>query len=390
MHLQQQQSPRKGTPRSGQSDSSPSQCHSPRQQRVRRDVERQPSARETRGDGPFGCPFCAAASACDCNDESHGRAKRSVPPCDYCLGKVHHVMTQPGGGIGPTKRACRSSQLLLREEFAPQLLAKNNERGFTDGKMFTVDGWKLGDVVKQTVTPKNNNKRKRDDTQEKSAKDELKTKGHRANPFAFGAAKSKTDPKSLKTESTTGTSDKATDDAPQPQPTISKRQIARNKAEKRAQRKLELSLRTETPASADPLPISQVSSSVPVLGLTPLQQKMRAKLTGSQFRHINEKLYTTHSSEALSLFTIQPSLFHDVLFRLPESLSLLLLSCSSVSHAFLVFFCCSLFLRASRSLMVVPPRLPPPSPILANQPHRSIHLAPLPPPHQNLQDLQTS
>ena len=46
--------------------------------------------------------------------------------------------------------------------------------------------------------------------------------------------------------------------------------------------------------------------------LTPLQQKMRAKLTGSQFRHINEKLYTTHSSEALTLFTDQPSLFHDV------------------------------------------------------------------------------
>jgi hypothetical protein len=48
--------------------------------------------------------------------------------------------------------------------------------------------------------------------------------------------------------------------------------------------------------------------------LTPLQQKMRAKLSGSQFRHINEKLYTSHSAEALSLFADQPNLFHDVSF----------------------------------------------------------------------------
>ena len=157
MHLQQQQSPRKGTPRSSQSDSSPSQCHSPRQQRVRRDVERQLSARETWGDGPFGCPFCAAASACDCNDESHGRAKRSVPPCDYCLGKVNHVMTQPGGGIGPTKRACRSSQLLLREEFAPQLArntaSEDSRTGrcslLTDGSSVT---WSSRLLHRRTIT----------------------------------------------------------------------------------------------------------------------------------------------------------------------------------------------------------------------------------------------
>lgn len=34
--------------------------------------------------------------------------------------------------------------------------------------------------------------------------------------------------------------------------------------------------------------------------LTPLQQKMMAKLTGSRFRWINEQLYTISSDEALN------------------------------------------------------------------------------------------
>jgi ribosomal RNA-processing protein 8 len=43
--------------------------------------------------------------------------------------------------------------------------------------------------------------------------------------------------------------------------------------------------------------------------LTTLQSKMSDKLKGSQFRWINEQLYTTHSSTALSLFKKQPELF---------------------------------------------------------------------------------
>lgn len=43
--------------------------------------------------------------------------------------------------------------------------------------------------------------------------------------------------------------------------------------------------------------------------LTPLQAKMRDKLTSARFRHLNETLYTTPSSVSLDLFTASPDLF---------------------------------------------------------------------------------
>ncbi|ODV88197.1 hypothetical protein CANARDRAFT_192706 [[Candida] arabinofermentans NRRL YB-2248] len=45
--------------------------------------------------------------------------------------------------------------------------------------------------------------------------------------------------------------------------------------------------------------------------LTPLQQKMMAKLSGSRFRWINEQLYTIKSQEALNLIKDQPELFDE-------------------------------------------------------------------------------
>lgn len=45
--------------------------------------------------------------------------------------------------------------------------------------------------------------------------------------------------------------------------------------------------------------------------MTPLQQKMMAKLSGSRFRWINEQLYTTTSQNALKLVKEQPSLFDE-------------------------------------------------------------------------------
>lgn len=45
--------------------------------------------------------------------------------------------------------------------------------------------------------------------------------------------------------------------------------------------------------------------------LTPLQAKMRAKLTAARFRHLNETLYTTSSTDALDLFTKSPDLFNE-------------------------------------------------------------------------------
>ncbi|CDK28121.1 unnamed protein product [Kuraishia capsulata CBS 1993] len=45
--------------------------------------------------------------------------------------------------------------------------------------------------------------------------------------------------------------------------------------------------------------------------LTPLQQKMMQKLSGSRFRWINEQLYTSTSVDALELIQKQPSLFDE-------------------------------------------------------------------------------
>ncbi|CCK71704.1 25S rRNA (adenine645-N1)-methyltransferase KNAG_0H02890 [Huiozyma naganishii CBS 8797] len=45
--------------------------------------------------------------------------------------------------------------------------------------------------------------------------------------------------------------------------------------------------------------------------LTPLQQKMMAKLSGSRFRWINEQLYTISSEDALELIKSQPELFDE-------------------------------------------------------------------------------
>lgn len=52
-------------------------------------------------------------------------------------------------------------------------------------------------------------------------------------------------------------------------------------------------------------------SQLPAKKLTPLQQKMMAKLTGSRFRWINEQLYTISSKDALKLVQEQPQLFDE-------------------------------------------------------------------------------
>src|SRR5579859_2309197 len=217
--------------------------------------------------------------------------------------------------------------------------------------MFAVEGWKLGPIVQETVTKKKNLKRKRDDKGDNNATREVKkavvvveenkgSGGVKKNPFTLNrggidVSEKVTGGHSLdkKTKKNKKSKDKESSDPAklledvQPEtpsePVISKRQKARNKAEKRLQRKLEKSLTLneaqEEPVDEHshvqqppPMPTSKPPMSSFTNTLTPLQQKMRAKLSGSQFRHINEKLYTTHSSEALSLFTDQPSLFHDV------------------------------------------------------------------------------
>ena len=49
----------------------------------------------------------------------------------------------------------------------------------------------------------------------------------------------------------------------------------------------------------------------PPAKLTPLQAKMRSKLTSARFRHLNQTLYTTDSASALELFKQSPDLFSE-------------------------------------------------------------------------------
>ncbi|KEF59030.1 uncharacterized protein A1O9_03873 [Exophiala aquamarina CBS 119918] len=64
-------------------------------------------------------------------------------------------------------------------------------------------------------------------------------------------------------------------------------------------------------AVASPSRILEKLPPVPssITKLTPLQAKMRSKLTSARFRHLNETLYTTTSSSAMDLFAASPDLF---------------------------------------------------------------------------------
>ncbi|KPI43810.1 uncharacterized protein AB675_6559 [Cyphellophora attinorum] len=61
------------------------------------------------------------------------------------------------------------------------------------------------------------------------------------------------------------------------------------------------------------IPVSHAKNMPPAppanANLTPLQAKMRSKLTSARFRHLNETLYSTDSKAALSLFASSPDLF---------------------------------------------------------------------------------
>ncbi|KAJ9316976.1 hypothetical protein DTO271D3_2715 [Paecilomyces variotii] len=63
-----------------------------------------------------------------------------------------------------------------------------------------------------------------------------------------------------------------------------------------------------TSAPVEPLPAAPPTTTAK---LTPLQQAMRQKLLSARFRHLNQTLYTTPSTEALDLFTANPELFEE-------------------------------------------------------------------------------
>ena len=191
--------------------------------------------------------------------------------------------------------------------------------------MFAVKGWNLGQVVTETAQKKKLKRKRNDKDESREQTDAASIKGLRNNPFAIRQTQPPKPP--VKSDHPNGHKNPAIDNRSNDdvsglrnadagsESSVKRAEKAARKAKKRHQRKLESAANViETPSVEIE---KQTTSSAPVVAnttskFTPLQEKMRQKLSGSQFRHINEKLYTTHSSEALSLFTNEPSLFHNV------------------------------------------------------------------------------
>ena len=189
--------------------------------------------------------------------------------------------------------------------------------------MFAVEGWNLGDVVTQTL-PKKKPKRKRDETTETNLEvGQQLINASRVNPFTLQQNPGSQYPnipdngRKVPKKSSPGliVKDKKEREHMEALNQLSRiTSLKQSKNAKKRQRKLKSEPFGTESGSVQSSHLPQPSSTPKpaTTTLTPLQRKMRAKLAGSQFRHINEKLYTTHSSEALTLFTDDPSLFDNV------------------------------------------------------------------------------
>lgn len=162
--------------------------------------------------------------------------------------------------------------------------------------LFQVDGWNLNDKVVKiggSSKKKSNSKKKR--KQEEISVDDINSLNTDEPEDSKGE---------IRSENNAGKKDKTK--KKQKLDTDKKKEV---KPEKK-------SFQNEESIGQDEVS-KPVKSSPPALDLavktklTPLQQKMMAKLTGSRFRWINEQLYTITSGQALKLIKDQPSLFDE-------------------------------------------------------------------------------
>lgn len=192
--------------------------------------------------------------------------------------------------------------------------------------MFAVDGWSLPNVVAQksekkrkadpdasaakvTKKPKSNVNRSKDagpaSTTKKVTKDKSKylpyskDKGNSGANIVPVAKERKPRPKSPSP-------------AP-PAPETGKKSFDQNKRPaKKPLARPPRSEREKTPpklVAEEPPPMFTGLSNNK--NLTPLQQKMAAKLSGARFRWINERLYTTTGADALKLISDKPDMFEE-------------------------------------------------------------------------------
>ncbi|RCK67387.1 hypothetical protein Cantr_02718 [Candida viswanathii] len=95
---------------------------------------------------------------------------------------------------------------------------------------------------------------------------------------------------------------------PQEEPALESKKEKKQKNKKRKQEDVEDAKPSKKSKSEEEKAMAPLFSSKK---LTPLQQKMMAKLSGSRFRWINEQLYTISSEDALKLIKDTPSLFDE-------------------------------------------------------------------------------
>lgn len=107
------------------------------------------------------------------------------------------------------------------------------------------------------------------------------------------------------------------DDVPQKKHKPSKPQLKYENSSKKegknsvAKKENDPTTKTTTKSNVSAIPPSLGDSTNSTRKLSPLQQKMMAKLSGSRFRWINEQLYTITSESALELVEKEPTLFQE-------------------------------------------------------------------------------
>jgi ribosomal RNA-processing protein 8 len=155
--------------------------------------------------------------------------------------------------------------------------------------LFQPEGWALNTQVKSGSSASKNNKRNRKRKQQDAENNDYASKIDEA---INGGAKEGTKEESQ---------DESKGDAADLEP--------RKKSKK--DKKPSIKTKEEEPVIEEALAEKPTLEITPQRKLTPLQQKMMSKLTGSRFRWINEQLYTITSDAALQLVKEQPSLFDE-------------------------------------------------------------------------------
>lgn len=174
--------------------------------------------------------------------------------------------------------------------------------------LFEVDGWDLkAKVVVGGPTGKKRSKR-----QERRDHELKKAEQEEAGYIARKAEREKAQ-EAKETVIEVGSSDKPekTEGPSKKKKKNNKNKVDKSKDEKskdvESEKSEEIAPTKTEEVVVEPTPVR----TLPVAKLTPLQQKMLSKLSGSRFRWINEQLYTISSEEALSLIKKQPALFEE-------------------------------------------------------------------------------